>query len=302
MLSALLYYIVLFYGLSPFRFDNSVPRAYESNSFTLTNLIAGSFFCILTTLLQSSYFTWTPDRPKVVSLVVAAMEASSLVVQNFIIFSIQFANRKELIRLINEGFDITAELKRICPQESIFSVRFRKYLRSKCFTKSVQITWLTVTTMLYVVTENHILNWIYGFAAVLVYLFPTVISSLYYCGSVLCSVRFYEILNAKITTLSAHLKTENQSNSCLQPELFCDVCDEIDYVAALYHRIASFVEHISERFTVQILTIQLTSFLATISAVKFVKISLLDRGQLHVSFIVLNTLGILLLLLVDGIL
>lgn len=272
MLSTLLYYFILCYGLGPFKFNysNTVPRVHESNSVTFLNLIVGSIVCIVTALIQTStLLTWIPDRPKFVSLVVATMEACSLIVQNFAIFFIQFANRKVLIRFINAGFDLTAELKILCPQEKIFSVRFRKYLRWKCVAKIVQITWLTTTTLLFVVSENHIADWMFGFACVLIYLYPTVITSLYYCGSVLLSFRFCEIINSKITQiLTEHLKKDNNANTCLQLQLFCDVSDEFDYVANLYDRIASFVELISERFSVQILFIQLTSFLLTISTVK----------------------------------
>lgn len=270
MNSLLLYYITQCYGFSPFKYDKSTPRIFESNFFTFISLIAGSFFCFLTISIQSyTALTWLPERPKVVLLIISYLEGISIIIQNVIIFLIHFSNRKKLVKFINEGFDLTSELKKICPQELIFSTKFRKDLRSKLISKSLQILLLIVTPLSFSVRDNNILEWFYGLLAVTMYIFPMIISSIYYCGSVLISARFYEILNSKISSLITNMNTDYKSNPCLQLQLFCDVSDEIDYIAVLYTRIASFVELINKHLSAQIVIIKLSSFVLILSAVIF---------------------------------
>lgn len=270
MNSLLLYYITQCYGLSPFKYNKSTSRIFESNAFTLFNLIAGCFFCFLTIAIQSyTILTWVPERPKVVLLIVSSLEGLFLIIQNVFIFLIHFCNRKKLVKFINEGFDLTSELKKFCPQESIFSTKFRTDLRSKFISKSVQIVLLVTSTFLFCVRDNNISEWIFGLLASIMYVFPMCISSIYYCGSVLISARFYEILNTKIASLISIMNTDYKSRPYLQMQLFCDISDEIDYIAVLYNRIVSFVELINKHFSVQIVIIKLCSFVLIISAVIF---------------------------------
>lgn len=268
MNSLLLYYITQCYGFSPFKYNKS--RIFESNVFTLFNLIAGCFFCFLTIAIQSyTILTWVPERPKVVLLIISYLEGLFLIIQNVFIFVIHFYNRKTLVTFINEGFDLTSELKKFCPQESIFSTKFRTDLRSKLISKSVQIVLLVAATFFFCIRDNNFFEWIFGLLAITMYMYPMCISSIYYCGSVLISVRFYEILNTKIASIIWIMNADYKSSPCLQMQLFCDISDEIDYIAVLYNRIASFVELINKHLSVQIVIIKLCSFVLIISAVIF---------------------------------
>lgn len=265
MISKILFYITQCYGLSPFKYNKSTSRIFESNLLVLVNLIAGLSFCLFALWSQMyTILTWLPNRPKTVLLVVSYMEGFFVVIEHISIFFIQFSNRKTLLKFINEGFELTSELRKICPEEAIFSIQFRKYLRSKVMTKSFQIVLLCFTTLSFCVRENNILEWLGGLLGVTIYIYPMMISSIYYCGSVIISARFYEILNLTIVSLISSM----ESKQCLQTQLLVsDIYDEIDYIAVLYNRIVSFVELINKLLSLQIVIIKLTSFILIISSV-----------------------------------
>lgn len=279
MNSIILYYITQFYGLSPFKYNKTARRIFESNSFTLISLIASLFFCLLTTLSQMfAILTWMPKRPKMVLLIVSYMEGFFVIVQNMLICCIQFRNRKMLVKFINEGFELTSQLTKICPQEAMFSMQFRKYLRSKVVTKTLQFMLLIFSTFTFVVRENNVGEWVGGFLGVIVYMYPMMISSIYYCGSVLISARFYEILNFRIVSLISNINYESKQR-LHNMQLVSDICDEIDSTAVLYNRIVSFVELINKLFSLQIVIIQLSSFILTISSVIYRKFYLEFRRK-----------------------
>lgn len=272
MFSTIFYYITFYHGLSPFKFNNTSPRRIvESKLFASIGVVAGLFFCTITVYTQGhAWLTWTPERPKLVMLLVSFLESFSLIVQNVSIFCIQLGNRKELIKFLNDGFDLTSDLKKISPQDVIFSTKFRKHLRSKVISKCFQVIWLSVNTLSFCVRENNIYHWLFGLATSSVYWYSMVISSLYYCGSILISARFYEILNSKIINLAASINEDEYKlkPSEIQMQYICDVSDEIDCIAVLYNRITLFVELINKYLSVQVVLIKICSFVLTLSSVK----------------------------------
>lgn len=268
MNSLLLYHLSQCFGLSPFKYDKSTPRILESNRFSAINLIVGLFFCFLTISIQLyTVLTWLPERPKIVLLIVSYLEGIFLVIQNVLIFLIQFGNRKKLVTFINEGFDVTSQLKKVCPRESIFSIHVRKDLRSKIIWKSLQIVVLILTTLSFFIRNNTVKEWFLGFVFVAIYVCPMIISSIYYYGSVMISARFYEILNIKMLALTSNINKEYKLKPSPHLQPLCDISDEIDEIAVLYNRIASFVELINKHLSLQILIVQLYSFVLILSSV-----------------------------------
>lgn len=276
MNSILLYYLAQCYGLCPFKYDESTPRVFESNFSTFISLMAGLILCTITIFTQTyTLLTWLPDRPKIVLLIISHLEGFFLVIQNVVIFLIHFNNRKKLVKFINEGFDLTSELKKICPREVIFSTEFRKDLRSKIVAKSFQILLLILTTYSFCLRAiDSAFEWSFGTLSIWMYIYAIMISSIFYSGSVLISARFYGILNTKLIHVVTNARENYKSTPCLKMQLFCETSDEIDLIAVLYNRIASFVEQINELFCVQIVVIQLSSFVLILSSVIFKKLTL----------------------------
>lgn len=262
MLLKLLYYVTQFYGLSPFKFHQSSnnPTVLASKCFTFTNLISGSFLCIFTVVLQMYYILfWRPERAKLVLLVTMFVDCALAIGQNVLIFSIQFINRNELVKFINEAVNLKIELQKMCPNEVIVSPQFRRAIRSKMLWKCFQIAWLTVATLTYQIIDNNPFEWIFAAILIFIYLYPVMMTTPYYCGSVLIAVRYYEILNTKMVSVM-----DGES-----PKSFRDVCDDIDSITLLYDRIAGFVELINRHLSLQILIMQISSFAVTIFSVKF---------------------------------
>lgn len=278
-----IYYTTRCFGLSPFAYNKSAthPRTFESKCLTVISLIIGIVFCFVTVSMQvQTVLFWKPDRAKLVLLITASTESCLLVVQNVLIFTIQFRNRKKLVKFINEAFDITLELRKICPNEVILSPQFRKYLRSVIIAKCLQIILLVLANFSYVLDQMNIYEWIYGTVSFTTYLYSMSVSTLYYCGSVLISVRFHEILNAKLISLMTNLSEDLKLKPSTQTQLFCEFSDTIDCIAVLYNRIVSFVELINEHLSVQIVMIKLCSFVFAISTVRFFKKELLFESHI----------------------
>lgn len=261
-----LYYITQCVGISPFKYDSTSSRIYESTLFSFINLIVGCLVCFNTFIIQIvTALVWIPDRPKVVLLVVTYLEAIVECIQNTSLFCIQFRNRKKLVKLINEAFDLTSELKKICPQESLSSLSFRKRFRFKIICKSVQILLLIVTTFQSCLHGNNIEEWFFAAASFLMYFYPLFISTIYYYGSVLIAARFYEILNLKIENRLADINKNNQSKM----QLFCDISDDVDCISVVYNRITSFVDSINLYLSLQIVILKFSSFITMLATVIF---------------------------------
>lgn len=265
----LLYYVALCGGLSPFKYDQSIPKTFESSVFASVNLIIGCFFscCAVLSQLYIS-FTWIPDRPKTVLLIVSYVEGILLCTRNITIFFIQFSNRKKLVKFINEGFDLASELKTLCPRKCGSSVKLRRHLICKCF----QIILSIIALLSFLLHDcKKLSQWLCAVTSIFVYLYPFIITSFYYCGSVMISARFYEILNSKILSLLKNADKKSISIQCSREQVFCNISNDIDYVSVLYNRIANFVESINKYLSLQVVVTKLASFVMVLSNVNLSK-------------------------------
>lgn len=265
------YYITQFCGLSPFKYDQSISKTFESTPLAFVSLVIGCCFCLFSILAQSYVaFAWIPARPKTVLLTVSYLEGIIVCVRNITIFFIQFKNRKKLVQFINEGFELKLELRTLCPREYIFSLEFCKNLRVKIISKTFHMILSITTVLLFCLHDKQdISHWLTAIASILVYVYPLIITSIYYCGSVMISTRFYEILNSKISSLLTYTHKNTNLNQCSRKQVFCDISDNIDYVSVLYNRITYFVESINNYLSLQVVIAQFASFVLAISSVNF---------------------------------
>lgn len=247
-----LYYFSKVHGLVPFGFDFDRRRAYASN--------ASLLYSIAFTIILSSYLTYymyvfcvvviTMDEDLVIVLVlicdivIACLNGISL-------YILQLVQRRKIIELINSFmkiFELIIEQDRVeCNRKLRFKSFFDEKLTNSCGMKCISVVIQIITGIIsfsiyeynlsfYQTFQNGIVTWFTCITC-------TMTNTVFYCGGMLFSARFYQILNKQIKRLTKSMdcsaNIENNIHS-------------IDRISFLYQHITTLTSKLCRIYAFQI--------------------------------------------------
>lgn len=264
------YFFSQLYGLAPFTYTKTINKVEKSSMSLMISVTFGLIINILliwTNIEALRYYR--PERTKFVSLFLVALEILLNNLRNCVVFVIQIYNRKKLIKIINNCFEIERILKKKFPDEQFLSKKFVKKIRFKLLSKIIQIVVLLITIITYCIlnTENFTYQStvIHIILSYFMYTYSMVISSFYYVGIVLSVYRFYAILNDVLCNIRKRMEfCRNIKNHQLQSDRTNEMGGS---VIVIYNRIGQLVETVNQTLGPQIAMILFTTFTISLSIV-----------------------------------
>lgn len=194
-----------------------------------------------------------------------------------ILYMSQFWYRHQIMRLINEGFELRNHILKMCKDVAIrLPAKSKAMLRAKVPATYLQLAFLNTTFFsLKTVTYNIVLRIYNQWISILM-------ASTIFCGIFIIWL-FYLMLNQKLIRCMAEVKMVSSSKPIqTRMQRFCDLSDEIDRLACLYSRCLVFTEHLNQYFSAALFTIISYAF-AVILFELFVIYGMLARLVMGVS-------------------
>lgn len=244
-----LYHFSKVNGLVPFHVDFDKKRA-----FACTNSV---LYSIAFTFIFSTYLTYYVyilsvlvidiNEDLVVRLVLVVDMVTALV-KAVLVYVLQLVRRHELIKSINSFIKICEWIfEPEINQKLRFSAFFNRKLTNSCWIKCISFGFqITLLLIAYSFSDYNIsLNHTIQNGIIIFYTNTTniVVTSLFYCGGMLFSARFYQILDEKIERLSKSID-ENHND---------DLARTVDQISCLYEHITVFTSSISRIYAFQLI-------------------------------------------------
>lgn len=251
-----LYYISKVYGLTPFLINKTKRRVEKS----LLSSIACLLICVtfngvvVYVIVDIIVKNWTHNRSKLVILIVHSMAMLVIAFKNLLMHLIYIYRRNDLIEILNEAFDIQFKVNKACPDIVFIS---REYLKKKTLTIIFKVIQIIGITLLFFYEIGSV-PVIHSVIFLYIITFPMIMTSFYFCGTVLASARFYEILKVKLENVNFHKVGFSVKFS---------VSNEIDCVIVLHNRISNFVRRTNKFFGLQIMIFFVATFIFCVSVV-----------------------------------
>lgn len=248
-----LYILLKINGLLSFNFYNYPPHTSPSFLWNLYSIVYTVFICIAFANSISEYVlvplneqleavTYTKASIYIVftMIVVVSVEKSNF----FYVY--QYRNRKKLVKLINDGFELRQRICALCPDDTLLvngSTKSIIMFKAKLFGGVIQLL-ICIFGNLAVKQQQYKLEWIYS------HLVGTFISTSFFC-SVFVLWQFYLILNRKLRRCMDDVKIEATStlSSQMRMQRYCTLSDDIDRLANLYDRCLKFTAQVNGYFS-----------------------------------------------------
>lgn len=251
-----LYYTVKYNGMLSFDLSIRPPLAKSSriwNIYSFIYTIHGSLQLFIIVLFYPDVLYPTDIIPldsKLTLYVVSFLLILLSAEKSNILYMSQFWYRHEIMRLVNEGFDLHNDILNMCKDvPRRLPAKSKAMLRAKVPATYMQLAFLNTTFFsLKTVTFNLGLliynQWI-----------SILMSSSIFCG-IFIIWQFYLMLNQKLLRCMADVKIVTSSKpSPMRMQRFCDLSDEIDRLACLYSRCLVLTEKLNKYFSVPLFTI-----------------------------------------------
>lgn len=237
-----IYHFLKVNGLIPFHFDINKQKAFPSTS--------SCFYSVAFAVLLSFYLTYhcyilcllivdTDDN--LVFVLVLLVDVTTASWKVFSIYIIQLIRRNEIIESINL-------LRKLCKLilNDDFDSTLMHSCKMKCLSLSIQIMSLVVAFSVY---EYNISLYytIQNFVLILyVNVTTTIIVSIFYCGCMIFSDRFYQILDDRMKNLIDSIDVSFNGSY--------DIDDHaIDQIAFLYQQTTVFTTKVCAVYAIQII-------------------------------------------------
>lgn len=244
------YRFLKIHGLIPFHFDFNKRKAF----FTNTSL---SYSVVFALVLWSylTYYVYT------ICALIIRIEQDSLMIfvllidmvtaffKAFCVGIVQLLKRHKIVDLINSFMKLCEQIfgEDFIFSSCFFDLKLRNSFKTKLLSVSVQIISLTIAffnydynlSFYYTVQNAILILWIN--------IITTIVNSVFYCGSMLFIVRFYQILEEKLRMLGqlgAQLGVDSSKKN--------DDC-AIDRIYFLYEQIITFTSKVCDIYVFQII-------------------------------------------------
>lgn len=246
-----LYLLLKINGLLSFNFYIYPPHTSPSLLWNLYSIVYTLFICVafvnsiseyilepLNEQIEAAAFNKSTIYIVFIMIVVVSMEKS-----NFF-FVYQYRNRKKLVKLINDGFELRQRICALCTDDSLVtgSTKSKIMFKVKLFGTVFQLLIFFGCNLF--VKQHYKIEWMYS------HLIGTIMSSSFFC-SVFVIWQFYVILNRKLRLCMHNMKIEATStlSSQMRMQRYCVLSDDIDRLANLYDRCLVFTGQVNGYFS-----------------------------------------------------
>lgn len=192
------------------------------------------------------------------SLIVISAEKS-----NFI-YILQYWNRNQLSRLINEGFDLHRHLCTMCKGYEL-PAKYKMMLKTKLLAVCLQTAIIISVTFSFESITYNVLVLLYSNWTSLL------MSSTIFCG-LFVIWQFYLMLNHKLKQCMAEVKEVSTMGKAQQMRMqrFCDLSDDIDRLGCLHARCLTLTEQMNQFFSATLFVTLFYAFVVTLSQLFFI--------------------------------
>lgn len=167
-----------------------------------------------------------------------------------ILYISQFWYRHQIMRLVNEGFELHNHILTTCKDVAVrLPAKSKAMLRAKVPATYMQLAFLNTTFFSRTTFTFNIVLLVYN------QWISILMASTIFCG-IFTIWQFYLILNQKLIRCMTEMKVVSSSKpSQMRMQRFCDLSDEIDRLACLYSRCLVFTEQLNKYFSAALFTI-----------------------------------------------
>lgn len=247
----LLYYTLKFNALVSFNLSTRQPHATKSRlwnmfAFLYTLLISLEYYISILFYLKTFLpkdVTMSSPTIYIVLIILIVLSAEKAIY----IYILQYWSRNQLMRVINDGFELYNHIRVLCKdiavglpdkQKKRLSFKVAVTLFQFVFVEAVAFSILFVSFNILMLCYSH---WI-----------SVMMSSTIFCGLFIVW-QFYWMLNQELRRCMDELKMVNTSKaSHMRMQRFCDLSDDIDRLSCLYSRCLVFTEQINKYFSVML--------------------------------------------------
>lgn len=240
-------------GLLSFNFCNYPPHTTPSILWNLYSILYTVIICIafVNSISEFVLVTMKEQLDAVVStkasiyIVFVLIVVVSVEKSNFF-YVYQIWNRKKLVKLINDGFELRQRICALCADDTLVVTGSTKSVimfKAKLFGTVIQLLIIFLTN--FIGKQNQYkLEWIYS------HFVGMIISTSFFC-SVFVVWQFYFILNRRLRRCMDDVKREATSklSSQMRMQRYCVLSDDIDQLANLYDRCLFFTGQVNGYFS-----------------------------------------------------
>lgn len=238
-------------GLLPFNINIIPPHTTLSFLWNLYSIVYTVVICVAFVNSISEYVLvsldeqlQTADTKASIYIVFTMIVVVSVEKSNFF-YVYQYLNRKKLVKLIIEGFELRQHICSLCAVDTLVAGSAKSLImfKSKLFGTIVQLI-ICFLGNLVAKQEQYKLEWIYS------HLVGTIISTSFFCSAFIVW-QFYIILNRKLRLCMDDVRREASSSLSkkIRMQKFCELSDEIDRLAQLYDRCLVFNKQVNGYFS-----------------------------------------------------
>lgn len=285
------YLFAKFIGLMPFILNYKHKSISVNIWSTVYPIIIGIFITFATPICFIVMITITSVIfEKAIFSIVISLQQSAGCIITIIIYFLQIKNRKQLVKMINDGFLINESIIELYPNEKFLNRKFliNYFLRLILFIIQTISNFDMIFVLHKLVNDISFKHYISYIGVAYTSIIFTTISTFYYIG-MLSSMNFYRILNKKLNTIMdriQQLETDendndidddyDENNTIINKNLsknskmsiHCELSDSIDRIALLYDRICCFTNSINTLFSIQVLLMIANSFVVIVVQVR----------------------------------
>lgn len=205
-------------------------------------------------------------------LIVVKLDSLACLLRNLIISISAIVHRKAVVRLINDVHLISVQIKQI--------THFDHFLDGKCLHMvRVQVLVMSFQHVLsilsaYLHNRNYGPNRMYEFFRVVTMTlfancFEITVSTIHFTGFLIV-VQLFRHINYQLVECVTRIRTISQEkrSSSMRMQMFCDLSDRIDEIAALYRHVTECNQRICKVFSSSMLMVLSISFVLILFGVK----------------------------------
>lgn len=233
-----LYFLLKVHGLIPFKFDFDKRKAFHTTTSLRYSIVFSIIFWIYLTYYIFDICSLINRIEKdLLMMYMLTIDMVTAFFKTLCVYIIQLVNSRKIIASINSLMTLCEEIfgQDLTVRSCFADSKLRNYCKRKVLSVSVQVISLTIGF----VTSEYNLSLYYAIQNTIFILWvnviTTIVNSVFYCGSMLFSVRFYQILDRRIKMLS-------ESNGG----------GTIEEISFLYEQITTFTSKVSDIYVLEI--------------------------------------------------
>lgn len=250
------YHFLKINGLIPFHFDFNIQKAF--------NTTVSSLYSIVFSLIFWSYLTYCVcdmcrlvfiNEPDSLMMRIEIIDMATAYFKALTVCILQIVKRRKIVESINLFMNLSELVfGSNCNLKSCFlDSNFKNSCKNKCWSISIQIMALVVAFTMHEYNVSFFYAMKNFVLVVWINITTTIATSVFYCGSMLFSARFYQILSEKLKKCK---KGDSSSGNNFRT---------IDQISSFYENITTLTSKVSDIY-VFLITTSLIGIIVWVSA------------------------------------